>query len=82
MDISQATEEPLPSHGQHQNSLEETATCHRCQASPHSISEQLRLYQQKQPKSLSPTTRKKRTQESEGLAELSHTNSTSAHRRT
>uniref|UniRef100_A0A0E0R8N2 Uncharacterized protein n=1 Tax=Oryza rufipogon TaxID=4529 RepID=A0A0E0R8N2_ORYRU len=26
MDISEATEEPFPSHGQHQNSLEETAT--------------------------------------------------------
>jgi hypothetical protein len=70
MDISEATEEPLPSHSQHQNSLEDTATCHRCQASPHPISEQLRLHQQKQPKSLSPTTRKKRTQEGEGLAEL------------
>uniref|UniRef100_A0A0E0EBM3 Uncharacterized protein n=1 Tax=Oryza meridionalis TaxID=40149 RepID=A0A0E0EBM3_9ORYZ len=35
MDISQATKEPLPSHGQHQSSLEETATCHRCQALPH-----------------------------------------------
>uniref|UniRef100_A0A0E0AHT1 Uncharacterized protein n=1 Tax=Oryza glumipatula TaxID=40148 RepID=A0A0E0AHT1_9ORYZ len=57
MDISLAIEEPLPSHGQHKNSLEETTTCHRCQASPHPISEQLRLHQQKQPKSVTPTTR-------------------------
>uniref|UniRef100_A0A0E0F7K6 Uncharacterized protein n=1 Tax=Oryza meridionalis TaxID=40149 RepID=A0A0E0F7K6_9ORYZ len=63
MDISQATEEPHPSHAQHQNSLEETATCHHCQASPHPISEQLQLHQQKQPKSVSPATRMKQTQE-------------------
>uniref|UniRef100_A0A0E0FFQ4 Uncharacterized protein n=1 Tax=Oryza nivara TaxID=4536 RepID=A0A0E0FFQ4_ORYNI len=57
MDISKAIEEPLPSRGQHQNSLEETTTHHRRQASPHPISEQLRLHQQKQSKSLTPTTR-------------------------
>uniref|UniRef100_A0A0D3HM07 Uncharacterized protein n=1 Tax=Oryza barthii TaxID=65489 RepID=A0A0D3HM07_9ORYZ len=38
-------------------------------ASPHPISEQLRLHQQKQPKSVPPTTRMKQTQEGEGLAE-------------
>jgi hypothetical protein len=69
MDISQAPEGQLPSYGQHQNSLKETATYHRCRASPHPFSEQLRLHQQKQPKSVSPTTGKKRTQEGEGLAE-------------
>uniref|UniRef100_I1QDG7 Uncharacterized protein n=1 Tax=Oryza glaberrima TaxID=4538 RepID=I1QDG7_ORYGL len=65
MDISQASKEPLPSYGQHKDSLEETATCHRCQASPHPISEQFRLHQQKQSKSVSPTIRMKRTQEGE-----------------
>uniref|UniRef100_A0A0E0R8N7 Uncharacterized protein n=1 Tax=Oryza rufipogon TaxID=4529 RepID=A0A0E0R8N7_ORYRU len=57
-------------HGKAFNSLEKTATCHRCQASPHPISEQLRLHQQKQPKSVSPTTTMKQTQEVVDALEL------------